>query len=72
MGPIFEDINIYQLDARLLGVPNASLLPPPRSSTETIAAHTIKFISSAGRLSAVWWRSATRAEHSHFRANFLC
>jgi hypothetical protein len=38
VGPIFEDINIYQLDARLLGVPNESLLPPPRSSTETIAA----------------------------------
>ncbi|MGH9528442.1 MAG: tetratricopeptide repeat protein [Terriglobales bacterium] len=38
VGPIFEDINIYQLDARLLGVPNASLLPPPRSSTETIGA----------------------------------
>jgi tetratricopeptide (TPR) repeat protein len=38
VGPIFEDINIYQLDAKLLGVPNASLLPPPRSSTETIAA----------------------------------
>ncbi|MGH9511794.1 MAG: tetratricopeptide repeat protein [Terriglobales bacterium] len=38
VGPIFEDINIYQLDSRLLGVPNASLLPPPRSSTETIGA----------------------------------
>jgi tetratricopeptide (TPR) repeat protein len=42
VAPIFEDINIYQLDSRLLGIPNASLLPPPRSSTETIGAARYK------------------------------
>jgi len=37
LSPIFEDINIYQLDARLLGVSNSpALLPAPRSSTETL------------------------------------
>ena len=55
--PIFEDINIYQLDARIRGlVPNsgtaasvaptaASLLPPPRSSVETlgIARYRLNF-----------------------------
>jgi len=36
LSPIFEDINIYQLDARLRNLPpNFSLLPPPRSSVET-------------------------------------
>lgn len=35
--PIFEDINIYTLDAELRGLNSASpLLPPPRSSVETI------------------------------------
>ena len=33
--PIFEDINIYQLDAKLLAVRNPALLPAPRSSYET-------------------------------------
>ncbi|MGE5204211.1 MAG: tetratricopeptide repeat protein, partial [Chlamydiota bacterium] len=33
--PIFEDINIYQLDAKLLAVRNPALLPPPRSSYES-------------------------------------
>jgi hypothetical protein len=34
--PIFEDINIYVLDARLRGVTNSPLLlPPPRSSYES-------------------------------------
>ena len=36
--PIFEDENIYQLDARLRGVQNIpGLLPPPRRSIETFA-----------------------------------
>jgi hypothetical protein len=36
--PVFEDINIYQLDARIRGLaPNSSLLPPPRSTIETLA-----------------------------------
>jgi tetratricopeptide (TPR) repeat protein len=35
---LFEDENIYQLDARLLGVQNSgALLPPPRRSIETFA-----------------------------------
>lgn len=35
--PIFEDINIYQLDAKLRGLSHDStMLPPPRSSTETL------------------------------------
>lgn len=38
LAPVFEDINIYQLDARLLGVTgNPALLPPPRHSWETKA-----------------------------------
>jgi tetratricopeptide (TPR) repeat protein len=36
--PLFEDENIYQMDARLLGVQNGkTLLPPPRRSIETFA-----------------------------------
>lgn len=35
--PIFEDINIYQLDARIRGLGSSStLLPPPRSTMETL------------------------------------
>lgn len=35
--PVFEDINIYQLDARIRGLaPNSAVLPPPRSSVETL------------------------------------
>lgn len=34
--PIFEDINIYQLDARIRGITNPALLPPPRDSYESI------------------------------------
>ena len=35
--PVFEDINIYQLDSKLRGLPhNSPFLPPPRSSTETL------------------------------------
>lgn len=38
IGPIFEDENIYQMDARLRGFQNGGLLlPPPRHSVETIA-----------------------------------
>ena len=38
VGPIFEDENIYQLDARLRGFQNGGLLlPPPRHSVETFA-----------------------------------
>jgi tetratricopeptide (TPR) repeat protein len=35
--PVFEDINIYQLDARIRGLaPNSTVLPPPRSTVETL------------------------------------
>jgi tetratricopeptide (TPR) repeat protein len=34
--PIFEDINIYQLDARIRGITNPALLPPPRYSYESL------------------------------------
>ncbi len=34
-GPIFEDINIYTLDARLRGITNPAQLSPPRSSYES-------------------------------------
>lgn len=38
IAPIFEDENIYQLDARLRGFQNGGLLlPPPRHSIETFA-----------------------------------
>jgi tetratricopeptide (TPR) repeat protein len=35
VGPIFEDINIYTLDATLRGITSPQLLPGPRSSFET-------------------------------------
>jgi len=34
--PFFEDINIYTLDAKLLGVTNPALLPPPRSNFQSL------------------------------------
>jgi tetratricopeptide (TPR) repeat protein len=34
--PVFEDINIYQLDARIRGITNPALLPPPRYTYESI------------------------------------
>jgi tetratricopeptide (TPR) repeat protein len=38
VGGVFEDENIYQMDARLLGVQNSpALLPPPRRTIETFA-----------------------------------
>jgi hypothetical protein len=43
---IFEDINIYQLDARIRGLsPTSPLLPPPRSSVQTIgdARYNLRF-----------------------------
>jgi tetratricopeptide (TPR) repeat protein len=41
---VFEDDNIYQEDARLLGVQNsAALLPPPRRSIETYADSRFQF-----------------------------
>jgi tetratricopeptide (TPR) repeat protein len=41
---LFEDENIYQMDARLLGVQNiGTLLPPPRRSIETFADSRFQF-----------------------------
>jgi hypothetical protein len=41
---LFEDENIYHMDARLLGVQNiGSLLPPPRRSIETFADSRFQF-----------------------------
>ncbi len=41
---IFEDENIYQLDARLRGLQNSgTLLPPPRRSIETFADSRFQF-----------------------------
>ena len=41
---VFEDVNIYQMDARLLGVQNnGKLLPPPRRSIETFADSRFQF-----------------------------
>ena len=41
---VFEDENIYQEDARLLGVQNSgALLPPPRRSIETFADSRFQF-----------------------------
>jgi tetratricopeptide (TPR) repeat protein len=34
--PIFEDINIYQMDARIRGINNPAFLPPPRYSYESL------------------------------------
>lgn len=34
--PFFEDINIYQLDARIRGITDPALLPPPRYSYESL------------------------------------
>jgi tetratricopeptide (TPR) repeat protein len=35
--PSLEDINVYTLDARILGVTSPSLLPPPRHSYQSLA-----------------------------------
>jgi tetratricopeptide (TPR) repeat protein len=48
VAPLFEDENIYQMDARLLGVQNeGNLLPPPRRSIETFGASHIQFNPSS-------------------------
>ena len=51
--PIFEDINIYQMDAKLLGATSTNL-PLPRASHETIGRgrlpHPAEWIAGADRL----------------------
>jgi tetratricopeptide (TPR) repeat protein len=37
-GPIFEDINVYTEDARLLNISNPAQLPPPRHSFQSFGA----------------------------------
>jgi tetratricopeptide (TPR) repeat protein len=34
--PVFEDINVYTLDAKILGVTSPALLPPPRHSYQSM------------------------------------
>ena len=36
--PALEDINVYTLDAKILGVTNPALLPPPRHSFQSMGA----------------------------------
>ncbi len=44
INPVFEDENIYQMDARLLGLQKTgALLPPPRRSIETFADSHFQF-----------------------------
>jgi tetratricopeptide (TPR) repeat protein len=44
VGGVFEDENIYQMDARLLGVQGSGgLLPPPRRTIETFADSRFQF-----------------------------
>jgi tetratricopeptide (TPR) repeat protein len=44
VGAVFEDENIYQMDARLLGLQdNGPLLPPPRRTIETFADSRFQF-----------------------------
>jgi tetratricopeptide (TPR) repeat protein len=48
VNPVFEDDNIYQLDARLRGLQNTpALLPPPRRSVETFADSRFQFRSNS-------------------------
>jgi tetratricopeptide (TPR) repeat protein len=48
VNPVFEDENIYQMDARLLGVQNnGALLPPPRRSIETFVDSRFQFRQSS-------------------------
>jgi tetratricopeptide (TPR) repeat protein len=48
VNPLFEDENIYQLDARLLGIQKAgALLPPPRRSIETFADSRFQYRPSS-------------------------
>jgi tetratricopeptide (TPR) repeat protein len=42
--PVFEDINVYQLDARILKLTNTpNLLPPPRHSYQSLADSHYRF-----------------------------
>jgi tetratricopeptide (TPR) repeat protein len=48
VNPVFEDENIYQLDARLLGVQNnGALLPPPRRTIESFADSRFQYHSDS-------------------------
>jgi tetratricopeptide (TPR) repeat protein len=42
MGPIYDDATIYALDARLFGPDLNGLLPPPRSSLESILTNSFR------------------------------
>jgi tetratricopeptide (TPR) repeat protein len=52
LAPLFEDENIYQMDARLFGVQNRpALLPPPRRSIESFADSRFQY--DAGSFPAI-------------------
>ena len=42
MGPIYDDQTIYALDAQLFGPDLNGLLPPPRSSLESILTNSFR------------------------------
>lgn len=41
--PIFEPATVYELDAKIRGVTDPALMPPPRSSIETILTSAYRF-----------------------------
>lgn len=46
VGGIFENQTIYEMDAKLFGVSDPSLLPPPRSSIETMVTNSFRYHNS--------------------------
>ena len=71
VNPVFEDENIYQMDARLLGVQNnGALLPPPRRTIETFADSRFQFRPDSFPPIQGFIASAMLRVPSHFRASF--
>ena len=63
--PVFEDINIYALDAQLLGVTDPKLLPTPRHSYQSFAAeHYRVHLKNLPAISGLVGESMTRGEIS--------
>jgi tetratricopeptide (TPR) repeat protein len=60
-GPALEDINVYTLDARLLGIHDPALLPPPRHSYQSLAeSHYRLHLGSLPVISGFVGESMTR------------
>jgi tetratricopeptide (TPR) repeat protein len=58
--PSLEDINVYTLDAKILGVTNPALLPPPRHSFQSLAESNYRIhIGSLPTISGVVGESMT-------------